>query len=175
MPPQVLPPGPPPIIATSKSKLIVVTAYWFSAQKFNSFGLQEWGLLAKSSGFSSPPQSWFRHRTEEASSKRSYWPGTGGFTYDLPGQAAIAGHDLVGAEEVQIPAYVKGEILSIKTYIRGSKRVYQMLQALELMVNDGWVTGWRDKTKSGLDLTTPLEGDIIHTNDELNRRLSLKE
>lgn len=52
--------------------------------------------------------------------------------------------------------------------------VHHLLQALELMLNDGWVKGRHDKNKPGIDLSTPLEGHIVHTNLELNERLGIK-
>jgi hypothetical protein len=52
--------------------------------------------------------------------------------------------------------------------------VHHLLQALELMINDGWVKGRHDKTKPGIDLSTPMEGLRIHTNLELNERLNDK-
>ena len=52
--------------------------------------------------------------------------------------------------------------------------VHHLLQALELMLSDGWVKGRHDRNKPGLDLTTPMEGQIIHTNLELNERLGVK-
>ncbi|HMB58717.1 MAG TPA: hypothetical protein VKN35_02295 [Xanthomonadales bacterium] len=36
------------------------------------------------------------------------------------------------------------------------------------MLNQGWVKGERDPGKPGINLTTPNEGEIIHTNRELN-------
>ena len=46
-----------------------------------------------------------------------------------------------------------------------------LIQALELMVNQGWVKGAHNKSRPRLDLTTPEEGRLIHTNRELNRRM----
>jgi hypothetical protein len=40
------------------------------------------------------------------------------------------------------------------------------LQALEVMVNDGWVLGSLDKKGARLQLTTPKEGRQIHKNDD---------
>ncbi|NNJ64994.1 MAG: hypothetical protein HKP16_05475 [Xanthomonadales bacterium] len=53
--------------------------------------------------------------------------------------------------------------------------VHHLLQALELMLNDGWVKGRRDPKRPGIDLNTPIEGQIIHTNVELNERLAAQE
>lgn len=50
--------------------------------------------------------------------------------------------------------------------------VHHMLQSLELMLNDGWVDGKHDPDKPLLTLSTPDEGQIIHTNRELNPRMS---
>lgn len=50
--------------------------------------------------------------------------------------------------------------------------VHHLLQALEVMLEDGWVRGKRDPTRPGIDLTTPDEGVKIHTNRELNQRLT---
>jgi flavin-dependent dehydrogenase len=47
--------------------------------------------------------------------------------------------------------------------------LHHLLQALELMLNEGWVRGEHDPTRPSLDLHTPDEGLIIHTNRELNR------
>ena len=46
--------------------------------------------------------------------------------------------------------------------------VHHLLQALELMLNDGWLKGSRDPKRPGIDLSTPMEGRVIHTNRELN-------
>ncbi len=51
--------------------------------------------------------------------------------------------------------------------------VHHLLQALELMLNDGWVQGKYDKKKPGINLETPMEGHIVHTNIDLNKRLGL--
>ncbi len=49
--------------------------------------------------------------------------------------------------------------------------LHHLLQALELMLNQGWVTGEHDPKRPGIDLSTPDEGNIIHTNRELNLKL----
>lgn len=40
---------------------------------------------------------------------------------------------------------------------------YQAMQTLEVMIADGWVIPKLDKKKPRLDLDTPVEGDLIHT------------
>ena len=42
--------------------------------------------------------------------------------------------------------------------------MHHALQCLEVMVNEGWVTGKLDKKKPRLTLTTPNEGHIVHPN-----------
>jgi flavin-dependent dehydrogenase len=37
------------------------------------------------------------------------------------------------------------------------------------MLNEGWVKGERDPLRPGINLETPDEGLIVHTNTELNR------
>jgi flavin-dependent dehydrogenase len=49
--------------------------------------------------------------------------------------------------------------------------LHHQLQALELMLTDGWVKGEHDPKRPGIDLSTPIEGDIVQTNIELNERL----
>lgn len=49
--------------------------------------------------------------------------------------------------------------------------IHHLMQVLELMLNDGWVTASRDPSKPVIDLSTPDEGNIIHTNVELNERM----
>jgi hypothetical protein len=44
--------------------------------------------------------------------------------------------------------------------------VHHAVQALEVMVNDGWVLCKLDKRKPRLILETPVEGDVIHTHRE---------
>jgi len=46
---------------------------------------------------------------------------------------------------------------------------HHLLQALEVMVNDGWVEAKHDRKRPNLTLATPFEGKRIHTNVELNR------
>lgn len=48
----------------------------------------------------------------------------------------------------------------------------QALQALEVMINDGWVEASLDPKRPRITLDTPVEGQIIHTNDDLNRRMA---
>jgi flavin-dependent dehydrogenase len=45
---------------------------------------------------------------------------------------------------------------------------YQQVQAMELMLNDGWLRAKHDPKLPVLNLTTPREGKFIHTNVELN-------
>lgn len=52
--------------------------------------------------------------------------------------------------------------------------VYHLMQALELMVKDGWVRGERDPRLPSVDLSVPDEGESIHTNREINERMSFK-
>ena len=49
--------------------------------------------------------------------------------------------------------------------------IHHLMQVLELMVNDGWVTAKYDPKRPTIDLSTPDEGQIIHTNVELNERM----
>lgn len=49
--------------------------------------------------------------------------------------------------------------------------LHHLLQALELMLNQGWVRGERDPRRPGIDLSTPDEGSIVHINLDLNVRL----
>ncbi len=51
----------------------------------------------------------------------------------------------------------------------------QALQALEVMINDGWVEASLDPKRPRITLDTPVEGQIIHTNDDLNRRMAETE
>lgn len=46
--------------------------------------------------------------------------------------------------------------------------LHHLLQALEVMLNEGWVKGEHDPQRPGINLETPDEGLIIHTNQELN-------
>ena len=41
--------------------------------------------------------------------------------------------------------------------------VLQALQALEVMVSEGWVKGKLNPRKERITLSTPVEGEIIHT------------
>ncbi|MDZ4812072.1 MAG: NAD(P)/FAD-dependent oxidoreductase [Pseudomonadota bacterium] len=49
-----------------------------------------------------------------------------------------------------------------------------LLQALELMLVEGWVQGRFDPKEPRLDLSTPREGSAIHTNRPLNERTKRK-
>lgn len=51
--------------------------------------------------------------------------------------------------------------------------LHQLLQALELMVSEGWVRARFDPKEPRLDLATPYEGQRIHSNDELAQRWEL--
>ena len=51
----------------------------------------------------------------------------------------------------------------------------QALQALEVMINDGWVEASLDPKRPRIELDTPVEGQLIHTNDDLNRRMDTAE
>jgi flavin-dependent dehydrogenase len=211
--------------------------FWYSANG-NFTDLQAYTReIANDAGLNLDPKMAFQ------------WLGSGGFTHDVLGQVGIGALDLAGtrqiasrflgtqarwklskcnhlslqlsdAEEIEIPAYGKGKVHRVKTYIRGQKRlpvfglfavviaalqrgpelvhhvlpalqshamksaqtgkmdsqlvVHHLLQALELMLNDGWVKGRHDRKKPGMDLTTPMEGRIVHTNIELNERRVLK-
>ena len=46
------------------------------------------------------------------------------------------------------------------------------LQALEVMLNDGWVEGKQNPKRPGITLGTPREGERIHTNADLNARIA---
>lgn len=46
------------------------------------------------------------------------------------------------------------------------------LQALEVMLNDGWVEGRHDPKRPVITLGTPREGERIHTNTDLNARIA---
>jgi hypothetical protein len=48
---------------------------------------------------------------------------------------------------------------------------YQQVQAMELMLNEGWLHGEHDARLPVLQLRTPTEGRFIHTNLELNLRI----
>lgn len=49
------------------------------------------------------------------------------------------------------------------------------LQALEVMINDGWVEASHDPKRPRLVLDTPFEGSRFHTNEPLNRRIAEHE
>ena len=49
--------------------------------------------------------------------------------------------------------------------------VREAVQALELMLNQGWIVGSLDPGRPKLSLSTPSEGQIIHTNKDLNEVL----
>lgn len=49
-----------------------------------------------------------------------------------------------------------------------------LLQALELMLHEGWVRGSHDPALPRLQLESPREGAIIHTNEALNRLLEVR-
>jgi flavin-dependent dehydrogenase len=46
--------------------------------------------------------------------------------------------------------------------------LHHLLQALEVMLNEGWVLGEHNPERPGINLETPDEGLIVHTNQELN-------
>ena len=46
------------------------------------------------------------------------------------------------------------------------------LQALEVMLNDGWVEGKHNPQRPGINLATPMEGERIHRNVDLNSRIA---
>jgi 2-polyprenyl-6-methoxyphenol hydroxylase-like FAD-dependent oxidoreductase len=186
--------------------------FWYSANG-NFTDLQAYTReIANDAGLNLDPKMAFQ------------WLGSGGFTHDVLGQVGIGALDLAGtrqiasrflgtqarwklskcnhlslqlsnAEEIEIPAYARGKVLRVKTYIRGQKRlpvvglfavviaalqrgpelvhhvlpalqshamksaqtgkmesqlvVHHLLQALELMLNDGWVKGRHDRKKTG--------------------------
>jgi len=58
-------------------------------------------------------------------------------------------------------------------YTRDSEQL--LLQALEIMVNEGWVDAKHDPKRSLLVLGSPYEGRYIHTNVELNRKIAGRE
>ncbi len=49
----------------------------------------------------------------------------------------------------------------------GQHTVKKALQTMEVMLNDGWITGKLDPTKHRIKMETPEEGDIIHSNTDL--------
>jgi flavin-dependent dehydrogenase len=51
----------------------------------------------------------------------------------------------------------------------------QLIQALELMLSDGWVKGAFDPALGRLQLSSPREGDNIHSNSDLDQRLQRLE
>lgn len=57
-----------------------------------------------------------------------------------------------------------------QAYGKGPEQFF--LQALEIMVNEGWVTGTLDPKRPVLNVGTPFEGRYIHTNAELNRKIA---
>lgn len=206
--------------------------FWYSANG-NFTDLQAYTRkIARDAGLNLDPQKAFQ------------WLGTGGFTHDVLGQVGIGALDLAGTRQVaqrfvgghaewevakfnrfrlntkgakviEIPAYRDGEIIPVKTYVRGNKRlplygffavvhkalkrerdlvgqilpamqqyaaqsgermaphivVHHLMQTLELMVSEGWVIGERDPNRPMIELSTPDEGHIIHTNRELNERI----
>lgn len=48
----------------------------------------------------------------------------------------------------------------------------QIIQAFELMISEGWIEGRYDPELGLLKLATPREGDIIHSNSDLDERLA---
>lgn len=53
----------------------------------------------------------------------------------------------------------------------GDLNLQLLLQALEVMVTDGWVDAKHNPKRPTLKLDTPFEGRMIRTNDDLNRRI----
>ncbi len=51
----------------------------------------------------------------------------------------------------------------------------QLIQALELMISEGWVQGSFDPTLGRLQLNSPMEGESIHSNRDLAERLARLE
>jgi len=49
----------------------------------------------------------------------------------------------------------------------------QLMQALEIMLNDGWVEGKFDPRRPKVTLGSPVEGRIIHSNDDLQARVEV--
>ena len=82
-------------------------------------------------------------------------------------KALKQGRDLVGQI---LPAMQQYAAMSAGQ-MDSNKMIQQLLQVLELMVNDGWVQGKYDPKKPLIDLSTPDEGQSIHTNVELNERM----
>lgn len=75
------------------------------------------------------------------------------------------------------PELVTGIIPRLQSWAVGQSAMepslvmHHLLQVLEVMLGDGWLRGERDPAAPGIDLRTPVEGRIIHTNQELNARL----
>ncbi|MCB1636824.1 MAG: hypothetical protein KDI51_19710 [Xanthomonadales bacterium] len=51
------------------------------------------------------------------------------------------------------------------------RRLQYLLQSLEVMVTDGWVEAKFNPKRPRLELGTPFEGRLIHTNEPLNERI----
>ncbi|MCB1552854.1 MAG: tryptophan 7-halogenase [Xanthomonadales bacterium] len=51
------------------------------------------------------------------------------------------------------------------------RRLQFLLQSLEVMVTDGWVEAKLNPKRPRLELGTPFEGRLIHTNEPLNARI----
>ena len=47
----------------------------------------------------------------------------------------------------------------------------QAIQVMEVMIGDGWVTGRLDKAAPRLKVGSPREGQIVHSNKDLNQRI----
>lgn len=59
---------------------------------------------------------------------------------------------------------------SMRTQMLPELAFAQLVQALELMLSDGWVEGSHDPALGRLQMSSPLEGDRIHSNFDLDRR-----
>jgi len=84
-------------------------------------------------------------------------------------KALKGGRDLVGQilPAMQQYAAQAGEQMAPQIVI------HHLMQTLELMLNDGWVKAERDAKRPTIDLSTPDEGHIIHTNREINDRIGV--
>ncbi len=82
-------------------------------------------------------------------------------------KALKGGRDLVG----QILPAMQQHAAESGQHMAPQLVIHHLMQTLELMTNDGWVTCDLDPTRPKINLATPDEGHIIHTNRELNERM----
>ncbi len=205
--------------------------FWYSANGIFTDLQSHTVEIAKDAGLDLDPQKAFQ------------WLGTGGFTFDNPGQVGIGGLDLAGARQVaqifldsdapweaarynvfrlaldgaqeqKMATYSGGRVHRSACYVREGKRLpmvglfalvvdalrstsdakqllgsierllryrpmgvhpqvamHLSVQVLEVLVGEGWVSGRFDPRRPRLTLKSPREGEMIHTNVDLNSRL----